>query len=135
MAASIDMTWLLNDLTGRVPDIERVVLLSRDGLAISSSSSLSREEAETLAAIAAGFYSLARGSAASLGGDQTRHIIVEMTGKFLLVAAAGPDGCIAAVAGAGARLGIIVYEITLLARRAVAHLPGPRRAVLGGGMT
>lgn len=135
MAASIDMTWLLDDLTGRVPEIEKVVMLSRDGLAVSSSSSLSREDAERLAAIAAGFYSLARGSAASLGGDQTRHIIVEMTGKFLLVAAAGPDGCIAAVAGAGARLGIIVYEITLLARRAVAYLPGPRRAGLGGGMT
>jgi predicted regulator of Ras-like GTPase activity (Roadblock/LC7/MglB family) len=135
MAASSDMTWLLDDLTGRIPEIEKVVLLSRDGLAVSSSSSLSREDAERLAAVAAGFYSLARGSVASIGGDQTRHIIVEMTGKFLLVAAAGPDGCIAAVADAGARLGMIVYEITVLARRAVAHLPGPRRAVLGGGMT
>jgi predicted regulator of Ras-like GTPase activity (Roadblock/LC7/MglB family) len=135
MAASIDINWLLDDLTGRMPEIEKVVMLSRDGLAVGSSSSLSREDAERLAAIAAGFYSLARGSAASLGGDQTRHIIVEMTGKFLLVAAAGPDGCIAAVAGSGARLGIIVYEITLLARRASSHMPGPRRAVLGGGMT
>jgi len=135
MAASIDITWLLDDLTGRMPEIEKVVMLSRDGLAVGSSSSLSREDAERLAAIAAGFYSLARGSTASLGGDQTRHIIVEMTGKFLLVAAAGPDGCIAAVADADARLGILVYEITLLARRASAHLPGPRRAVLGGGMT
>ena len=135
MTSSIDMTWLLDDLTVRVPEIDQVVMLSRDGLAVTSSSSLPREDAERLAAIAAGFYSLARGSAASLGGDQTRHIIVEMTGRFLVVAAAGPDGCIAAVAGAGARLGIIVYEITLLARRAAAHLPGPRRAIFGGGMT
>jgi predicted regulator of Ras-like GTPase activity (Roadblock/LC7/MglB family) len=135
MAASPDMTWLLDDLIRRIPEIEQVVLLSRDGLAVSSSSSVSREDAERLAAIAAGFHSLARGSVASLGGGQTRHIIVEMTGKFLLVAAAGPDGCIAAVASAKSRLGIIVYEITLLARRAVVHLPGPRRAVLGGGMT
>lgn len=134
MTASIDMTWMLDDLTVRVPEIERVVMLSRDGLAVSSSSSLPREEAERLAAIAAGFYSLARGSAASLGGEQTRHIIVEMTGRLLFVAAAGPDGCIAAVAGTGARLGIVAYEITLLARRAAAYLPGPRRAVLGGGM-
>jgi predicted regulator of Ras-like GTPase activity (Roadblock/LC7/MglB family) len=135
MTSSIDMTWMLDDLTVRVPEIEQVVMLSRDGLVVTSSSSLPREDAERLAAIAAGFYSLARGSAASLGGDQTRHIIVEMTGRFLVVAAAGPDGCIAAVAGAGARLGIIAYEITLLARRAAAHLPGPRRVIFGDGMT
>ena len=134
MTASTDMTWLLDDLAVRVPEIEQAVMLSRDGLAVSSSSSLPREDAERLAAIAAGFYSLARGSAASLGGDQTRHIIVEMTGRFLIVAAAGPDGCIGAVASAGARLGVVAYEITLLARRAAAHLPGPRRAALGGGM-
>jgi predicted regulator of Ras-like GTPase activity (Roadblock/LC7/MglB family) len=128
-----NMSWLLDDLTGRVPEIETVVLLSRDGLAVSASSSMSREDAERLAAVAAGFYSLALGSAESLGGDQPRHIIVEMTGRFLFIAAAGSDGCIAAVASAGARLGIIAYEITLLARRAAAHLPGPR-TVLGGGM-
>jgi predicted regulator of Ras-like GTPase activity (Roadblock/LC7/MglB family) len=135
MTDSIDMTWMLDDLTARVPEIERVVLLSRDGLPISASSKVTREDAERLAAVAAGFYSLARGSAASLGGDQTRHIIVEMTGRFLFIAASGHDGCIAAVASAGARLGLIAYEITILARRAADHLPGPRRAVLGGGMT
>jgi predicted regulator of Ras-like GTPase activity (Roadblock/LC7/MglB family) len=135
MTTSTNMTWLLDDLTGRVPEIENVVMLSRDGLAVSASSSLLREDAERLAAIAAGFYSLAQGSAASLGGDQTRHIIVEMTGRFLFIAAAGPDGCIAAVANAGARLGVVAYEITLLGRRVAAHLPGPRRTVLGGGMT
>jgi predicted regulator of Ras-like GTPase activity (Roadblock/LC7/MglB family) len=36
MAASVDMTWVLDDLTGRMPEIEKVVLLSRDGLAVSS---------------------------------------------------------------------------------------------------
>jgi hypothetical protein len=39
------------------------------------------------------------------------------------------------VANAGARLGVVAYEITLLGRRVAAHLPGPRRTVLGGGMT
>lgn len=133
MAGSVNMTWMLDDLIARVPEIERVVLLSRDGLPVSASSTVTREDAERLAAIAAGFYSLARGSAASLGGDQTRHIIVEMTGRFLFVAASGQDGCVAAVASAGARLGLIAYEITLLARRTADHLPGPRRVVLGGG--
>ena len=109
MTASIDMTWMLDDLTVRVPEIERVVMLSRDGLAVSSSSSLSREEAERLAAIAAGFYSLARGSAASLGGEQTRHIIVEMNGAEEFVCCRiddrdrirGLGGCVDAVCGLG----------------------------------
>ena len=58
-----DLDWLLDDLVTRVPDVNKAVILSRDGLAIAASSALTREDSEHLAAVASGFQSLARGSA------------------------------------------------------------------------
>jgi len=67
-----DLDWLLNDLVSRVPDVDRAVILFRDGLAIASSSALTREDAEHLAAVASGFQSLARGAGRHFGGGYVR---------------------------------------------------------------
>ena len=63
-----DLDWLLDDLVMRVPDVDKAVILSRDGLAIAASSSLAREDSEHLAAVASGFQSLARGAGPHFGG-------------------------------------------------------------------
>ena len=63
-----DLDWLLDDLVMRVPDVNKAVILSRDGLAIAASSALTREDAEHLAAVASGFQSLAREPAATSAG-------------------------------------------------------------------
>jgi predicted regulator of Ras-like GTPase activity (Roadblock/LC7/MglB family) len=130
--SSADLTWLLNDLTTRVPHVEQVVMLSRDGLAVAASSSLSREEVERLAAIAAGFQGLGRGAAGYLAGGEVRQVIVEMSGKYLFVAAAGEFGCLAVLATVLAEVGQVAYEMALLAQRVGTFLPGPRRAVYDG---
>jgi predicted regulator of Ras-like GTPase activity (Roadblock/LC7/MglB family) len=43
-----DLNWLLDDLVARVTQIDKAVILSRDGLAIGASQGLSREDAEHL---------------------------------------------------------------------------------------
>ena len=132
MTSSIDLNWLLDDLVVRVPRIERAVVLSRDGLATGASARLSQEEAERLAAIAAGFHSLARGASGYLGADQVRQVIVEMAGAYLFVMAAGDDGCLAVVTELDADVGLVAYEMALLIRRMSGYLPTRRRAPLGG---
>src|SRR6266699_318678 len=77
-----ELDWLLDDLVARVAQIEKAVILSRDGLAIGSSAGLAREDAEHLSAIAAGFQSLARGAGRQFGGGQARQTIVEMESAF-----------------------------------------------------
>ena len=57
------MNWVLDDLVRRVDGISQAVLLSRDGLTLGASQGLTREDAEHLAAVAAGLQSLARGAA------------------------------------------------------------------------
>ena len=130
---SINVTWLLDDLTQRVPGIDQVVMLSRDGLAAGSSGGLAKDETERIAAIAAGFQSLARGAADYLEASYVRQVIVEMDGKYLFVVAAGEHGCLAVVASAQAEVGLVAYEMALLARRVSGHLPAPRPTVPGGG--
>ncbi|HMH91181.1 MAG TPA: roadblock/LC7 domain-containing protein [Streptosporangiaceae bacterium] len=133
MTSSIDFNWFLDDLVARVPQIEKAVVLSRDGLATGASTVLAQDEAERLAAIAAGFHSLARGASGYLAADQVRQVIVEMAGAYLFVTAAGENGCLAVVTTATADVGLVAYEMAVLVKRMNGDLPAPRRASLGGG--
>jgi predicted regulator of Ras-like GTPase activity (Roadblock/LC7/MglB family) len=133
VSSSVDLNWLLDDLVIRVPQIEKAVVLSRDGLATGASAILSQDEAERLAAIAAGFHSLARGASGYLAADHVRQVIVEMSGAYLFITAAGDHGCLAVVTGAAADVGLVAYEMARLVKRMSAHLPAPRTASLGGG--
>src|SRR5258705_12578210 len=83
--SSNDLDWLLDDLVVRVPDVDKAVILSRDGLAIAASSALTREDAEHLAAVASGFQSLARGAGRHFGGGSGRQTICEMDTALLFV--------------------------------------------------
>ena len=64
-----DLGWLLDDLAARVEQFRQAVILSRDGLVIAASRDLSREDAEHMAALAAGLQSLARGERCSLSSE------------------------------------------------------------------
>ncbi len=133
MTSTVELSWLLDDLVTRVPRIEKAVILSRDGLPVGASASLSRADAERLAAIAAGFHSLARGAGRHLGGGQVRQVIVEMDSAFLFVTAAGEGSSLAVVSSASAEVGLIAYEMALLVKRVTGHLSVYPRAVPGGG--
>ena len=61
-AVNTDLAWLLNDLVNRVREVEKAVVLSNDGLLLAASASMSRDDAEHLAALASGVQSLARGA-------------------------------------------------------------------------
>ena len=123
------LSWLLDDLVTRVAQIDKAVILSRDGLAMAASAALTREDAEHLAATAAGFQSLARGIGHQLGGGSVRQTIVEMEHSFLFVTAAGAGSCLAASADAG----LIAYEMALLVKRVGEHLSVNTRPVRAGG--
>ena len=128
-----ELNWLLDDLVARVKQIEKAVILSRDGLAIGASASLTREDAEHLSAVAAGFQSLARGAGRHFGGGGVRQVIVEMQNAFLFVTAAGEGSCLAVLSPAAADAGLIAYEMAVLVKRVGQHLsvnlrPGPADA-------
>ncbi|MFF0431309.1 roadblock/LC7 domain-containing protein [Streptomyces sp. NPDC004327] len=122
-----ELDWLLDDLALRVREVRHTVVLSNDGLAVGSSSGLSREDAEHLAAIASGFNSLAKGAGRQFHAGGVRQTMVEMDDGFLFVAAAGDGSCLAVLSGAHADIGLIAYEMARLVKRVGEHLHTPPR--------
>ena len=117
-----ELSWLLDDLAGRVEDIQQAVILSRDGLTVAASQSLSREDAEHLSALAAGVQSLARGAGEHFNLGEVRQTIIELEQAFLFVTAAGYGSCLAVICPASADAGLIAYEMAMLVKRAGPHL-------------
>ena len=120
--------WLLDDLVRRVAPISRAVILSQDGIALGASGTLARDDAEHLAALAAGFQSLARGAGRHFGGGEVRQTVIEMEAGFLLVTAAGRGTCLAVLAEQGADLGLVAYEMAVLVHRSGEHIRVNTRA-------
>ena len=133
-SADADLGWLLDDLVTRVNQIDKALILSRDGLAIGASKGFTREDAEHLSAVAAGFQSLARGVGQHFGGGRIRQTIVEMDNIFLFVTSAGEGSCLAVLSPATADVGLIAYEMAILVKRVGPHLSVlPRPAAAGDG--
>jgi predicted regulator of Ras-like GTPase activity (Roadblock/LC7/MglB family) len=122
-----ELSWLLDDLASRVDDIHQAVILSRDGLTVAASESLSREDAEHLAALAAGVQSLARGAGEHFSLGEVRQTIIELEQAFLFVTAAGHGSCLAVMCPASADAGLVAYEMAMLVKRAGPHLAAQPR--------
>ncbi len=123
-----DLTWLVDDLISRVGPARAAVVLSADGLLIASSAGLSRDDAEHLSAVAAGFQSLARGAGKRFGGGSVRQTIVEMDSAFLFVTAAGSGACLAVLATENADVGLVAYEMAMIVTRVGQYLSTPVRS-------
>ena len=125
VAESLD--WLLDDLVERVPAARYAVLLSVDGLVLGACAAMGRDEAEHLAAAAAGLASLARGTGRRFAAGELRQTIVELAGAYVLVSAAGPGACLAVMTTPETDLGLLAYEAELLVARVGEHLTAPVR--------
>jgi predicted regulator of Ras-like GTPase activity (Roadblock/LC7/MglB family) len=125
---SANLTWLLDDLIERVPSAQQAVVLSADGLMMGASAALSREDAEHLSAMAAGFQSLAKGASRHFGAGSVRQTVVEMEDAFLFVTAAGLGACLAVLAASDADLGLIAYEMAMLVTRVGQTMDAPERS-------
>lgn len=122
-----ELGWLLDNLVSRVANVRQALILSRDGLAVAKSQDMSREEGDRLSALAAGVQSLARGAGQQVGGGEVRQIVIEMDSAFMFVMAAGEGTCLAVLASAEANLGVMAYEMAMLARRMGVHLTATPR--------
>jgi predicted regulator of Ras-like GTPase activity (Roadblock/LC7/MglB family) len=123
-----NLTWLLDDLVERVPPARQAVVLSADGLMMGASAGLSREDAEHLSAMAAGFQSLAKGASRHFQAGPVRQTVVEMESAFLFVTAAGHGACLAVLAANDADLGLIAYEMAMLVTRVGQTMNAPSRS-------
>src|SRR6266702_4293319 len=126
-SAGEQLSWLLDNLVSRVANVRQALVLSRDGLVVAMSQTMSREEGDHLSALAAGVQSLARGTGRQVGGGEVRQTIIEMDSAFLFVMNAGQGTCLAVLASAEANLGVMAYEMAMLVRRMGVYLAAAPR--------
>jgi len=119
--AAGQLSWLLDNLL-EVNDIRQAVVLSRDGLVMAAAQSMSREEGDHLAALAAGLQGLARGAMEYCGASEVRQTIIELDSAFLFVMAAGEGTCLSVVTSQDANVGVIAYEMAMMVRRMGKYL-------------
>jgi predicted regulator of Ras-like GTPase activity (Roadblock/LC7/MglB family) len=123
------LSWLLDNLAGRIEPVRQAVILSRDGLVVAASKDLSREDGEHLSALAAGVQSLARGAGRHFHGGEVRQTIIEMETAFLFIMAAGEGTCLAVLSSGSANVALVAYEMAMLIRRMGKYLGAPPRFV------
>jgi predicted regulator of Ras-like GTPase activity (Roadblock/LC7/MglB family) len=116
------LDWLLANLAETVEHIHQAVIFSSDGLVMGLSPGLAREDAEHLAALAAGVQSLARGAGQRFQGGNVRQTIIEMDAALLFITTAGQGTCLAVLAAPEADAGQVAYEMTVLVKRLGQHL-------------
>jgi predicted regulator of Ras-like GTPase activity (Roadblock/LC7/MglB family) len=120
--------WLLDDLVGRLVGAEKAVVLSKDGLAIGRSQTVSRDDAEHLAALASALQSLARGAGRHFDKGPVRQTVIELDRAFLIVTAAGEGACLAVLAAVDADIAMVAYEMNVLVQQVGSTLVAPPRS-------
>ena len=114
--------WLLGNFVRNTDGVRDTVAVSSDGLLIAMSEGLDRTGADRLAAMVSGLSSLARSASRSYDFDGLKLIMIEMKRGFLLVSALGDGSCLGVIADGGCDVGLVGYEMAVLADRAGALL-------------
>jgi predicted regulator of Ras-like GTPase activity (Roadblock/LC7/MglB family) len=129
---SPDLSWLITAFADRVPDVAHAAVVAADGLPLAFSAGLPPDQADQLAAVTAGLTSLMQGAARIFEGGPVAQTVVEMRGGLLIVMSLGDGSSLAVLAAAGCDLGLVAYEMALLAERAGRALTPAARGVSPG---
>ncbi|ANW20192.1 roadblock/LC7 domain-containing protein [Streptomyces clavuligerus] len=123
-----NMDWMLKDLAEGVPQTRHVIVLSADGLRIAQYGA-DNDTADRLAAACAGLQSLAGAVASELPGSdgRMRLVVIEMSGGFFYLMAAGAGAFLAVLADEGVDAGLMGQRMRDLVLRIGEHLSSPPR--------
>jgi predicted regulator of Ras-like GTPase activity (Roadblock/LC7/MglB family) len=124
------LDWMLTEFTRDTPGVDLAVVLSADGLRLATSPGVSEDLGDQIAAAAAGLDSLARGAARLLGDGKLTQSILEMEAGYLFISAIDRGATLVVHAARGCDMGLVGYEMAMLASRAGHALtPGPRTGI------
>ncbi|MFI5779036.1 roadblock/LC7 domain-containing protein [Nocardia sp. NPDC051570] len=110
--------WMLANFVRNTAGVRDTVAVSSDGLLIAMSDGLDRAAADRLAAMVSGLSSLAKSASRSYSFDGLKLIMIEMKRGFLIVSAMGDGSCLGVIADSSCDVGLLGYEMSVLAERA-----------------
>jgi predicted regulator of Ras-like GTPase activity (Roadblock/LC7/MglB family) len=123
-----DLGWLLDDLLARTDHVSQAVLLTADGLPLSSSQGMRRRDIEHLAAVCSGFHGLARSVGERFAAGEVRQTMVMLDDAYLFVTPAGNGSRLAVLSDARTDVGQLAHEMALLVRRVGRHMNAAARS-------
>ncbi|GAB7044359.1 roadblock/LC7 domain-containing protein [Catenuloplanes niger] len=129
-----DLSWLVDAFAQRVPGVAHAIVVSSDGLLLAVSDGLPRDNADKLAAVTSGLYSITQGAATMFDGDVVKQTVVEMGRGFLLVMSIRDGSILATLAVRDADIGVVGYEMARLAKQTGEMLTPALRAELQGSL-
>ena len=122
-----DLNWLISAFADRVPSVAHALVVSSDGLPLAFSQGLPPERVDQLAAVASGLTSLVEGTARIFGGGAVNQTVVDMRQGLLIVMSVTGGSTLAVLAASDCDMGLVAYEMALLADRTWRALtPEPR---------
>ncbi|KQX49813.1 MULTISPECIES: roadblock/LC7 domain-containing protein [unclassified Streptomyces] len=118
------LSWLLEGLLERTPGTRHALVLSRDGLKLCRTAGLTVDQADQLAAIAAGIQSLSHGASVEFGDGTggVRSAMAEFYGGILFIVEAGEGAHLALVADEDADAGLVGHNMSELVEQLGEHL-------------
>lgn len=128
-ASSLD--WLLTEFVRATPGVLVAVAVSGDGLQMAASPGVPDALGDQLSAAASGLVSLGRGTAQLLGTGPVTQTILEMARGYLFVTTISQAATLAVHTNRQCDLGMVGYEMTMLASR-VGHALTPAVRTPGG---
>jgi predicted regulator of Ras-like GTPase activity (Roadblock/LC7/MglB family) len=124
------LSWLLTNLIERVPAIAHAIVVSSDGLPLACSPGFPADRADQLSAITSGLTSLTQGASRMFEGGAVTQTVVEMQRGLLIVVSIGDGSTLTVLAATDCDMGLVAYEMTMLADKAGRALtPKMRGAV------
>lgn len=110
--------WMVSNFAERVSGVAHAVVVSSDGLLLTSSQALPRDRADQLAAVTSGLISLTKGASSCFDGGEVIQTAVEMQRGSMLLMSISDGSCLAVLAAPDCDLGLVGYEMALLVDRA-----------------
>lgn len=127
-ALSGQLDWLLTEFIRGTPGVVHAVAVSGDGLPLAASDRIGDGRANQLAATTSGLVSLARGTARMLTAGPVTQTIVQMADGYLFLTSMSEGSSVAVVTDRDCDMGMVGYEVTMLAARVGHVLPSRPRA-------
>ena len=121
-SAHQNFAWLISDFVRRADGVTHAVAVSSDGLLIAASEGLSRDLADHLSALVSGIVSLTQNAADTYGFRGMKLVMIEMLDGFMMVNHMRDGSCLGVLAEEGCDIGLVGYEMAVLADRAGALL-------------
>jgi len=113
MTSPTDLSWILSDFAGRIPEVTQAIAVSVDGLALAYTG-VERDDADRLAAIASGVVNLLSAAAQLTDTDPVEHSLTAMEGGYMFSMAISSGASLLVMTTRDADIGEVSYMMSEL---------------------